>query len=297
MKVLIKKEIINFCEKYTTYANSFLDERRNFFESRLEKVNFESIEYLSNNKKITWYIVSPKNINNECAVLIYNKWWNNNQSFGRLQGDISPKELFVTMWYYAQHGYIVIASNYSGWIGSDWVDEFGGEDIDDVTNLYHVIKELDQADSSKIWMLWYSRGGMMTYLCMTKQLSWLKSCATVWWITDLIWWIQLRPEMYTNVYVPCFGGSQKDMKLRSAIYFIDKISKDTPLLLIQWNVDNKVSPQLALKFLWKAIGHWLIIRAQFYEWGDHYLTTHIKESSETIKDWFNNHLQYLYIYM
>jgi len=196
------------------------------------------------------------------------------------------------MWYYAQHGYIVVASNYSGGAWCDGSDQFGGEDVHDIINLYNVIKEFKEADLSKIWMLWYSRGWMMIYLCMTKNLSRLKSCVTVWWVTDLQWLLLTRWEMFPNVYVPCFGGSLEEMKLRSAVDFIDKISKNIPLLLIQWNNDNKVSPHLALQFLWKAIDHWLKIRAQFYEWWDHNLSTHIKESSENIKNRFDITLRY-----
>jgi|GEM_PF-2840403 len=53
MNTLITKTTINFKEQYSTYVSSFTDQRRDFLESRLDKINFESIEYISNGKKIT----------------------------------------------------------------------------------------------------------------------------------------------------------------------------------------------------------------------------------------------------
>lgn len=297
MKSIISKKEFNFSQKYSKFVSWFSEKRQKFLHNRLESIVYEKIMYMSNGKKISWYIVSPKQIKEECAVIIYNKWWNNNQDFWWWKWDLSPRELFITMWFYAQQWFIVVASNYSGGRDCDGIDEFGGEDVDDIINLYWVIQSIKGADISKIWMLGYSRGGMMTYMCMMRKLPWLKSCATIWWITDLVGLSKSRPKMLENVYIPLFGGSEDDMKKRSALYRLDDMDKTIPLYILHGNDDERVAVSMAIEFVWNAIDSGLSIRAQFYEDGNHYLTNHIKETSQYIKNRFEKTLKYIYIYI
>ena len=60
-------------------------------------------------------------------------------------------------------GMICVATNYRGCGNSEGTDEFGGDDVDDVTKIVDLCEEFDYIDNSKINMLGISRGGMMTY--------------------------------------------------------------------------------------------------------------------------------------
>jgi dipeptidyl aminopeptidase/acylaminoacyl peptidase len=47
-------------------------------------------------------------------------------------------------------------------------DEFGGADLNDVLNRLPLIDSLPKADPSRLGMWDYSRGGLMTYLALTR---------------------------------------------------------------------------------------------------------------------------------
>ncbi len=53
-------------------------------------------------------------------------------------------------------------------MGGEGREEFGGADVDDVLNLIPLLGSFPQADTSRIGMYGRSRGGMMTYIALTK---------------------------------------------------------------------------------------------------------------------------------
>ena len=75
----------------------------------------------------------------------------------------------ITLGQIAKEGFVVIASQYRGNGGSEGKEEFCGRDINDVTTLPEVLKEIEGADTENIGMYGWSRGGMMTYLASTKM--------------------------------------------------------------------------------------------------------------------------------
>jgi dipeptidyl aminopeptidase/acylaminoacyl peptidase len=67
-----------------------------------------------------------------------------------------------------KEGYVVIASQYRGNGGSESQEEFGGKDANDITTLPEVLKEIEHTYIREIGMYGRSRGGMMTYIALTK---------------------------------------------------------------------------------------------------------------------------------
>lgn len=64
---------------------------------------------------------------------------------------------------FVQQGYVLIGSQYRGVDGGTGKEDFGGEDVHDVTALWDVLKTLDYIDINNVFMIGGSRGGMMTY--------------------------------------------------------------------------------------------------------------------------------------
>jgi dipeptidyl aminopeptidase/acylaminoacyl peptidase len=57
----------------------------------------------------------------------------------------------------------------SGNDGGEGHDEFGGDDLNDITNLIPLADEIPQADNNTWGIEGWSRGGMMTYLTLTRN--------------------------------------------------------------------------------------------------------------------------------
>ena len=55
--------------------------------------------------------------------------------------------------------------------------------------------------------------------------------------------------MLENVYIPLFGGSEDDMKKRSALYRLDDMDKTIPLYILHGNDDERVAVSMAIEFV------------------------------------------------
>lgn len=71
----------------------------------------------------------------------------------------------------ASWGYVVVASQYRGNDGGEGIEQFGGDDVNDVLNLIPVLNQLPKADTSRVGIEGGSRGGMMTYLAMKNHVN------------------------------------------------------------------------------------------------------------------------------
>ena len=130
-----------------------------------------------------------------------------------------------------------------------------------------------------------SRGGMMTYLCLGK-VRWIRAAVSVAGWADLFRSAEQRPDM-KKVHLERFGGSDGEMKKRSAVLWAKKFSKKTPLLMMHGTADWRVSPLDSLdmsRLLFEArVPHRLII----FEGADHSLTEFKSEKEAAVKEWFD----------
>lgn len=126
-----------------------------------EQVDIQAITYLSDGLKVNGYLVVPKQ-GNQLPCVIYNR--GGNRAFGAL----TDGQAAVGLGKIAREGYIVVASQYRGNSGGEGREEFGGADVHDVLNLIPLLEAIPQADTSRIGMYGWSRGGMMTYLALSR---------------------------------------------------------------------------------------------------------------------------------
>ncbi|TYA55276.1 alpha/beta hydrolase family protein [Formosa maritima] len=253
----------------------------------LDSIDVYGITYLSDGLKVNGFLVMPKKTGNYPCV-IYNR--GGNRDFGSLK----IAHAAIRLGEIAKEGYVVIASQYRGNQGGEGQEEFGGKDVNDITILPEVLKEVERADTDKIGMYGWSRGGMMTYIALTKMTN-IKAAVVGGAVSDNYSTIMDRPDMETEVLAELIPNYQenKDEELnkRSAIKWADKFSKNVPILMLHGNADWRVKPQqsllLALEFEKYRIPYRLII----FEGGDHGINEHKQEVKEQVINWFNRFLK------
>lgn len=259
--------------------------------SALSEVDVEEITYWSDSLKIEAFAAIPKK-EGKYPVIIYNR--GGNRDFGALQllkGKFKyPVAYFFTQ--LAKEGYIVIGCNYRGCGKSEGKDEFGGNDVNDILNLIEVLKEIPQADVSRIGMYGWSRGGMMTYLALTKT-NQIKAAVVGGAPTDNM--AIERPMMETGVYAELIPNYWKnkdvELKKRSACHFAEQFSKEVPILILHGNADWRVKSTHALKLALELDKYRVPYRLKIFEGGDHGLGAFRPEVNKEVLSWFERFLK------
>lgn len=231
--------------------------------------------YPSGQETVAGIMVAPLG-DGPFPVVIYNRGGN------RFYGALTPQTVTGFFSDLAGAGYLVLASQYRGGPGSTGSDEFGGADVNDVLNLLPIVDSLPNADAKRIGMVGVSRGGMMTYLALTK-IDRIKAAVTVGGIFDLVRNAKQRPGM-AGVFKECFGGGDVELHLRSAIY--QPIRVVTPMLLLHGSEDDRVDPTDATELAAKLPNAKAVIVAG----GNHGLTNRWDVRMRETLGWFRQYL-------
>ena len=274
---VISIEEIKLTDKMKRQMDSFSKKRA---DENAKKITAYKFLYKSGGHKVVGFLAEPKGGGKKLPVVICNRG-----GFHQF-GAIEEHHLF-TRWMakFASAGYIAIGSQYSGNSGSEGVDAFGGKDIDDVLNLYEIIKRHPRADIKRIGMYGFSRGGMMTYIALSK-VKWIKAAIVHAGPTNLLKTENSRPEMEEH-YKKMFGGSLSEKKKRSVVCWVNKLSKKTPILIIHGTADRRVSALDSLELSEKLCHHKIPHRLILYEGGDHDLSEFREEVGEEKIRWFD----------
>jgi dipeptidyl aminopeptidase/acylaminoacyl peptidase len=255
-------------------------------EQIVQTVNFYRITYLSDGLKVKGYLAVPKTTGKYPCV-IFNR--GGNREFGAITDD----GFFRMLGKLAASGYVIAASQYRGNSGGEGKEEFGGKDLNDVLNLISLFSNVPQADTSRIGMFGWSRGGMMTYLALTKTTT-IKAAVIGSGLTDLITSIKERPELekpWAEI-IPDYATQKTEvLKQRSAVFFADKICKTTPILILQGTADWRVSPGQVLDLVNKLYQNKQPFRFILYEGGQHSLVEHRTDYYAQLISWFNTYLR------
>ena len=259
---------------------------RPYARSVLDKVEIRSITYLSDGLKVKGYLAVPKE-GKKLPCVIYNR--GGNRSFGAL----NDEEAVYLLGRIASWGYVTAASQYRGNKGGEGKEEFGGADVDDVLNLIPLLESTPQADASRIGMYGWSRGGMMTYLALTRT-DRIKAAVIGGGSSDLFDGLKQRPDM-EKVYAALMPQYAKDkdaaLTAHSAVRWPEKINKKTPLLLLHGSADWRVDPTEALAMVSALYKSKQPFRFVFFEGGDHGLTEYQGEVNRLTKDWLDHYVR------
>ena len=253
----------------------------------LDSIEIYRITYLSDGLKINGLLVKPKKEGTYPCV-IYNR--GGNRDFGELKIAHGA----ITLGQIAKEGYVVIASQYRGNGGSEGQEEFGGKDVNDVTILTEVLKEIEDADPNNIGMYGWSRGGMLTYLALTKSEK-IKAAVVGGAVSNNFNTIKDRPAMETQVLselIPNYAENKNsELAKRSAIKWVEKFPKDVPILMLHGNSDWRVKPEQSLNLALEFEKHRIPYRLIMFEGGDHGISEHQEEVQEQVLKWFDRYLK------
>lgn len=255
--------------------------------SYIDSVIVEEIFYLSDGLKVKGYIAQPK-FEGKFPGVIYNR--GGNKEFGKL----NEYKAFFILAQIASWGYSVSASQYRGNDGGEGKEEFGGADVNDVLNMIPLHTNLEKSDTSAMALYGWSRGGMMTYLTLTKTNK-FKAAIVGGAASDLRMVMDTRLDTFESVYIDNIPGylDNKAVSLneRSAINRVEDICKTTPILMLHGSADWRVVPEMALElseaFIKEKIPHRLVI----FEGGNHGLSEFNEEVDHMIKEWLDKYLK------
>ena len=235
--------------------------------------------------------IRPRFATGETPVLIANR--GGNGSFGAWV----PVNLFNRAFPLAMGGFAILASQYRGsqeGVSAEiqGVDEFGGEDVEDVLALVDLGEELPGADAERLGMVGWSRGGMMTYMAAARTDK-LRAVAVIAAPTDLEAELERFPQI-ERVFRARIPGYEENkaavLASRSVLNWVDEISPGLPILVIHGEKDKRVSVNSA-----RSIAQALESRAwphklTLYEHGSHQLFNERHQVTKELVDWFNTHL-------
>ncbi len=248
----------------------------------------ERIVYASNKLKVVAYVIQPVKPG-KYPIIIYNR-----DGYGD-KGLINELFCATDLHEMARWGYVVIASQYRGYEGEEGKDEFGGEDVQDVLNLFPMAANLEKADTSRIGMYGFNRGGMMTYQCMARTTK-IDAAISESGISNFYLYAAVHAhEGFENALgemIPNFLANKSTaMRSRSMAYWTEDLLAKTPLLMMHGTSDWEVHPSessAASDALFRILyPHRLIM----YEGGTNGLPEFKEEKTAEIKKWFDRYVR------
>lgn len=280
IKEIISLKKINFDKKYPEHIQKLSKKHKN--------VEIIYIIYKSDKLKIQGYIYRNKNIKKITPVVIFCRGGNNNPSIKTpelLPGNIFSKNSLLEL---IEKGKIIVfASNYRGSSKSEGIDEFGGKDINDIINLYPIIKKYKFSNEKNISLYAWSRG-CTNALLVSKKVKWIKCIILGAGSYDYKIDKKARPKFHKEIK-KYFKLNDSDLKERSAIYWSDKIPK-IPILLLHGTADWRVSVENSIKLSLELYKNKIPYKLVIYPGGDHILSEYTIEVKNEIIMFINNYL-------
>jgi dipeptidyl aminopeptidase/acylaminoacyl peptidase len=254
----------------------------------------ESITYSSDGLNVKGYIAYPADTSKKYPCVIWNRGGIGEK--GAIDS-FTARGLFGQI---ASWGHVVFASQYRGNAGGEGKDEFGGDDLNDVLNLMPLADELEFADTEKWGIEGWSRGGMMTYLVLTRNqnpnypTNGFKCAIVTGGIANLRCnsdeskFMRRLYEVTLGIYSEAEFNNKCES--RSIINFPEKLSGNTPLLILHGTDDKRVLPHDSLDLSYQLLKHKIPYRLVMLEGGDHFMRKHRKEVDEMRKSWYKRWL-------
>ncbi len=254
----------------------------------LENTILEKITYLSDNLKISGYVSKPKYNIKKLPCIIYCR--GGNREFGAIN---SFEQFYLQRM--ASWGYVVITSKYRGGPESEGKDEFGGSDVNDVMNLLPALAQIQNADTTKVGIHGWSRGGTMVYQAL-KRTRRFKGAVVGAGTANFYTGISYRKDdfeakVYAELIPDYYKNKDVELKKRSAVFWADSISKTTPLLIMHGSSDWRVSPDESLELVKKLYDAKHPTKFILYAGGDHGLRAYRRETDAEMRKWFDDYVK------
>jgi dipeptidyl aminopeptidase/acylaminoacyl peptidase len=242
------------------------------------------IAYSSDGLRVTGFVYRPARVpaGARLPAVVYNR--GGNRDFGAI--DAWDKVIFHRL---AESGFVVLASQYRGADGGEGRDEFGGSDVQDVLSLFPLARRLGYVDMSNVFMLGFSRGGMMTYLAIRDGAP-IRAAAVVGGVSDLSALAAYRPRfraMWSRMWPGFDVDGNEQMRERSAIRWPERLDK--PLLLLHGVADRLVPLEQSLRLAAALRGSGRSVELRVFPSDGHELAAHARERDDEVVGWFRSH--------
>ena len=241
--------------RFTTFEEQSAFARRFYSKGEFEAAkNSRSIEcfriqYISDGLQVVGFLVKPREPQvTPHPAIIYNR--GGLLDIGKLD---TPN--ILDFFELAANGFVVLASQYRGNDGGEGREEFGGADVDDVTNLVSIAAGLPYVDSKNVFFYGLSRGGMMTFLALERGAV-VNAAAVVGALFDLEGALE-QTKLRAPGIVAAVEKLIPDYASRGAVAYRERSamnrpeSVNVPLLIIHGGEDEEVPVSQALAFATK----------------------------------------------
>lgn len=191
--------------------------------------------------------------------------------------------------------YTVISTTYRGGV-SEGVDEFGGNDVNDVKNLIEYIPELQKKlgiliQSEGMYMIGRSRGGMQLFLTLGRfpeLQSRFSKVVSLSGLLDMRNTINTRADM-KEMFIKDFGlienaNEEEWINHRDPVLTVDAISTNLPILIIHGTEDIRVSREEGYNMVSKLQAHGNLVTYWEVEGADHCLDN-TPDCAQRIQNW------------
>lgn len=278
------KDTAKVAERLANFDAMFGEKKFASYQQKLACITFE---YPVDGHQVKGFAIKPKQTDKPLPVLVFNRGGNGNYGgvvFGTMMAQLFPL---------AEEGFVIVGSQYRGtFTKSDTLDQFGGEDVNDVTALLDILPAVADADVSRVGMFGASRGGMQTHLAVKKAKN-IKAIAILAGVSDLSKGLTRRPDM-KKVYrrrIPNYEDSPAmALAQRSVLTWVEELSPKMPILLLHGTADKRVAVEhselLANALKKNSIPHKLVL----YPDDNHSFSHNRKAMQQELVSWFKQHL-------
>ncbi|MCG8417048.1 MAG: prolyl oligopeptidase family serine peptidase [Proteobacteria bacterium] len=244
------------------------------------------LAYRSDGLTINGFIVAPKRCDPRCPVVLFAHGgvaqWGRITFFDVLE-----------MHRLAERGYIVLASALRGEGGSEGSPNLGAGDRDDMIRLLNVAAHIDGADTTRVGLWGFSRGGALGYRVLAATDA-IDAAVLVGARSDFVN-SERRAEFHEHVYPGVVDDYEADedaaLRALSATYWPEKLAAGTSVLLLHGANDSRVpvgdSLQMATHLARLERPFRLVVPAR----GSHTLIEHQLQVRKHLDDWFDQHLK------
>ncbi len=281
------QELERYIEKTEGREESELDANR--FLS-LSEIHLTGITYMSDGLKVNGFLLQPKR-EGKFPAIIYNR--GGGREFGSLTNRNASVQLgdLVPL---VNAGYVVVASQYRGNGGSEGAEEYMGADINDVKNAALALQQVNAADTSRIGMYGWSRGGATSFVYLRK-FGGIDAVAVGGPGVDFNQIAKDHPgiERSWTSYIPGYEEPRKQqlLKERSVIEWVDELPDAVPILIMHANDDKSARTRDALRLALELDRLERDYRLIVFDRGGHSLAVHRQEVYEQLIRWFDKHLK------
>ena len=213
------------------------------FERYKESLECKNFIYKVNDAMVHGYYVAPKG-QSDLPVIIHNR--GGNGSYGAWVFTRAYNQLFGLA---KEENVAIFASNYRGTAPKlPGKDEFGGTDVNDVVALPQLFKHFPNVNPEKVGVYGASRGGMQSLLAVKRGLE-VDAIVLYAGQYDLFEGQKHRPKMERvhKARIPNYDENRdEELRKRSAVFWMDEIDNDIPILLIHGDKDERVSVESSI---------------------------------------------------